>query len=361
MAPAKPRPAPLALARALGLTASSGVLYGISFPPLALRPLAWVALVPLLVAIRRSNLPRAIALGALWACVMTDVTSDCLPGAVVNYYQQSPAIGWLMLLGATVITMVPYYSTFAGAYWALGRRFRAGLPFAAAAAWVAVELARVTVLGGNPWALSGYSQSGVLPLIQIAEVTGVHGVGFVLVAVNAALAEVWLARSDPAPSKRQALLGLGSAVAVLACVLAYGSARLASLAARSSRSEPVRIAILQGNLDLGTQWRQEMYGRNLDVYLKLTADAIRASAPQLIFWPESAMTCLLPSRPATSTPKTGEPAQHGFGPAAEKPADNCAFAGRRQAILQAALASPKTCDAADDGTSSSGPRDAKWG
>jgi apolipoprotein N-acyltransferase len=41
-----------------------------------------------------------------------------------------------------------------------------------------------------------------------------------------------------------------------------------------------------------------MYGQNLDAYLRLTFDAIRASAPQLVFWPESSMTFFLPDEPA---------------------------------------------------------------
>src|SRR5581483_5000148 len=182
---------------AAALTIASGVLYGVSFPPLALRPLAWVALVPWLVAIRAGSARRAVLLGVLWAHVETFVTSDCLPGAVVNYYQQSAAIGWLMLEGATLVTMVPWYGAFALAYRILARAHPAFVPLTAAAAWCACELARVEVLGGNPWAISGYSQVGVLPIMQIADLAGVHGISFAIAATNAAVAELWAARDAP--------------------------------------------------------------------------------------------------------------------------------------------------------------------
>lgn len=282
---------------AIGLTAASGVLYGISFPPLALRPFAWLALVPLMLAIRAGSLRRALVLGTLWAFVMTDVTSDCLPGAVINYYKQSPAIGWLMLFGATVITMVPYYGSFAAAYWVLARRPGAAVPLLAAAAWVAAELARVTVLGGNPWAVSGYSQTGLI-VMQIADLGGVHLVGFLLVACNATLVELVLARRSASAARRTAARRGALAVAtMLLLALGYGVLQLGWMPGAAAEAA-TEIAIAQGNLDLGRQWRRDMYGRNLDDYLRLTSEATADGSTRLVFWPESAMTFFLDDEPA---------------------------------------------------------------
>jgi apolipoprotein N-acyltransferase len=45
----------------------SALAYALAFPPTALRPLAWVALVPLLVALRQApSLARALGLAWLW-------------------------------------------------------------------------------------------------------------------------------------------------------------------------------------------------------------------------------------------------------------------------------------------------------
>lgn len=281
---------------ALLLTTVSGLLYGIAFPPLALRPLAWIALAPLLLAIRGGSLRRAVLLGALWTCVMTYITSDCLPGAVITYYKQSALVGWLMLLGATLLTALPYYASFAAVYWILSRAPGAALPVLTGAAWVAAELGRVTVLGGNPWAVSGYSQTGVI-VMQIADVTGVHGVGFVLAMVNAALVELCLARRRGSTTSRATIGGSATGAGVLLVVLVYGTVRLQGPSA-DSLGPPVEVAIAQGNLDLGRQWRRDMYGTNLDDYLRLTYEATRAGATQLVFWPESAMTFYLADEPA---------------------------------------------------------------
>jgi apolipoprotein N-acyltransferase len=147
------------------------------------------------------------------------------------------------------------------------------------------------LITGNPWGLIGYSQAGVLPVIQIADVTGVYGVGFVLVASNAALAELWCAwRAGTVlgPSLR----GLVVAVTAIVLVIAYGGVRLSD-SARGVSGAPVTVGLVQGNLDLGAQWREELYGRNLDVYMRLTASLLRESRPAVVFWPENALSFFL--------------------------------------------------------------------
>jgi apolipoprotein N-acyltransferase len=51
--------------RGLILVALSAVFYALAFPPVAARPLAWVALVPLLLALRDAPLGRRLGLAAL--------------------------------------------------------------------------------------------------------------------------------------------------------------------------------------------------------------------------------------------------------------------------------------------------------
>src|SRR5207244_2962911 len=49
-----------------------------------------------------------------------------------------------------------------------------------AAAWVALEMVQARFLSGFPWNFLGVSQYRNLPLIQIASVTGVYGMSFLL-------------------------------------------------------------------------------------------------------------------------------------------------------------------------------------
>ncbi len=277
-------------------TLASAALYGLAFPPTAHPLLAWVALVPFLVAVRNAPSVRMAAfLGWAWQGLMAYAVADWLPRAVATYYEQPAIVGVAFFFGVFSIMGAPYYVAFAAWYRALGGAAGRAWPLLVAAAWVAAELGRGKPLTANPWALLGYSQVDVKPLIQIADVTGVYGVSFVLAAVNAALAESWLALGRPGPAVRRAAAGLGAAALTVAAVAGYGVLRLREAPAADAGS--VAVAIAQGNLDLGSQWRQELYGRNLDVYLRLTADVERQEPAPLVVWPENAMTFFVADEP----------------------------------------------------------------
>jgi apolipoprotein N-acyltransferase len=282
-------------------TAASAVGYGAVFPPLAWRPLAWIVLVPFLVAVRGGSLPRALGLAWLWTVAAAWAVGDWFPRAVSGYYAQPAWVGGAFFLGVATLMAGLQYMGFAAVYRALGRRFAArpdrwlgaAPPLVTAAAWVTAEAARAKLLSGNPWALAGYSQVGVAPLVQIAELTGVYGVSFALVAVNAALAELWLGRRQP--ERGPASRGLALALIVVAGTMLWGVVRLRALAPQAEASDS--LVVVQGNLDLGSAWAPEFYGRNLQVYLGLTHQALAAEPAALVVWPENAMSFFLEDEP----------------------------------------------------------------
>jgi len=259
------------------------VLHGASFPPFGLAALAWIAFVPWFAAIRVAGPVAALAITSFTTFAGSTVVASWLPRAVANYYGQPFALGVAFFVAVWAVTVAPFVLAFTVAYRVLARRASWTLPLLAGAAWAATELCRVELLVGNPFGLLGYSQASALPLVQVADVTGIYGVSFVLAAVNAALADVWIAG-------RRALAGLAAAVAVAAAALLYGAVRLAAPAAGAP---PMRVAVAQANLDLGSQWRRELYGKNLDAYAALTRDALREPGTALVVWPESAMTFFL--------------------------------------------------------------------
>jgi apolipoprotein N-acyltransferase len=282
----------------LGATVFSAVLYGLCFPPPAWRPLAWVAQVPFLLALRRCSSRLALLLAWVFTVTVAYTVGDWFPRAVANYFAQSASVGVAFFFGVSSIMAAPYVMAFAVVYRRLGRSGGAVLPLLAAAAWVSGELGRVKLLTGNPWAVFGYSQAGNILMLQIADLTGVYGVSFLLVAINAALAEVCLSAREGWRGLRPALLGLLMAGATVAGTATYGALRLGATGLTAAPGAQPKIAIVQGNLDLGAQWHSGFYGRNLDAYLRLTQAALRGSAAQLVFWPESAMTFFLDQEPA---------------------------------------------------------------
>jgi len=278
----------------LAVVLASAVLYGWCFPPSPHPALAWVALAPLLVVLRGTGVGRGLVLAWLWTVVMAYTVNDWFPRAVSGYFGQPPAVGFSLFVGVSTFTAGLQYMGFAAAYRRVALLPVAARPLLAAAAWVTADLARLLLFGGDPWALLGYSQVGVLPVMQIADAAGVHGITFVVVAVNAALAELWCTKRERG-SRVPALAGLALAGIALLASLAYGAFRLRTL--EPAAGDGVHVAIAQAHLPLGGQWKREFYGRNLATYLRLTQDLLSAGPPRLVVWPESAMTFFLADEP----------------------------------------------------------------
>jgi apolipoprotein N-acyltransferase len=150
----------------------------------------------------------------------------------------------------------------------------------APAAWVATELGRQYVWDGFPWALLGYSQVTWLPIAQVASVVGVYGLSGLLALVATAAAYFAVCRDR----SRWVVGGCVTAL-ILACT-AWGSARLqASDLLRSG--EPVRVAVIQGNIAQDEKWNPALADAITDRYIGMTRQALGQGAT-FIMWPESA-------------------------------------------------------------------------
>ncbi len=278
----------------LVLVLASTALYGLSFPPHGSALVAWVALVPLFVALEGTSGRAAVGLAWLSGVTMAWSITAFLPRAVTVYYQQSVWFG--VALFVAIVSVMCCSSHMAFAWWyRLPRRARGPLgTLAVAAAWVAAELVRTRV-GGNPWGTLAYTQARVPSMIQVSELTGPYGVSFAIVAVNAALAEALCAARRPA-RRRGAVAAVAAAGAVAALVALFGLVRLGT-AETPRDGRGVRVAVVQGNVDLGSQWSPELYGANLAAYLRLTQRAIGDQHPALVVWPENAMTFFVEDEP----------------------------------------------------------------
>lgn len=275
-------------------TVASGVLYALAFPPIRARPVAWVALVPLLLVLRDATWTRRLALGCLWTLVSGWSVGTWMPSAVSSYFDQPLAIGIALFLIVTGLMAAPYYAAFAVAYAPL-TRFGAATPLLVGAAWAGAELMRGRLLNGtliyvgnSPWATLGYSQAGVTPLLQVAAVTGVYGLSFLLAAVNAALAELaWVLLRRHAVERP---IWIGLALATGSTALAFGWGTLVLRFDVPRAGATVRVAIVQGNLGAAVRWSGEGPARTLETYQRLTREVFTRGSPEIVFWPEAALT-----------------------------------------------------------------------
>lgn len=146
--------------------------------------------------------------------------------------------------------------------------------------WIASEYGRLALFGGFPWVLLGYSQVSVLPVAQLASVTGVFGLSGVLTAAAAALAWGTLDRSR---RRWWPAIVVAAGVGALA---AWGSWRVRE-GALLEDGRPLTVGIVQANVPQDEKWDPLYADEIFDRYLRLTRHVIDRGA-RLVLWPESA-------------------------------------------------------------------------
>ncbi len=248
---------------------------------------AWVALTPLLVALVRPSGParNASAFGLGW---ITGVVS--FAGTLYWLVETMTTFGdlpWPLAIFAAGL-LVAYLSLFPAAFavalFQLQRSMgaRAAL-LCAAPVWIASELGRHYVWDGFPWALLGYSQISVLPIAQLASVTGVYGLSGLLVFTSAAVAMLMLERG------RSRWTPAVTAALVVAAIALWGSRRIdgGSLAASpADAGARLRVAVIQGNILQDDKWNPSLRDAIIGRYVAMTRQAIERGAT-FVLWPES--------------------------------------------------------------------------
>ena len=217
----------------------SGLLLALAFPQLSLAPLAWVALVPMVLVMERHPFRSGFAAGVgFFGLVLY-----WLNIVMTTYGQMHPVFSL-----AAYLLLVLYLALFFGAATWAACRLREHLGWSITLTlpvfWVGFEFIRSFLFSGFPWASLGYSQISLLPLVQSADLTGVYGISFLLLLSNAALAQLIQARRTRRPLP---WLGLGVTLLLFAANAGYGLLRLQQ--DLDSREQAVKVGLIQGNID----------------------------------------------------------------------------------------------------------------
>lgn len=232
-----------------GLASASGLFLFLSFPLFDLSFLAWMALVPLLVALHRApSRRRGLLLGGLCGTIYFAGLVYWVPEVMRRYGGLAAVLAFGVYL-LMVLLLALFIAAFGLMQSHLARRFGARALLFAPPLWVSLELARNYIpFGGFPWCLLGYSQADRLALIQVVDITGVYGLSFLLVSANAGLAYFLLTGGE---RPRRRLAPLVSTGLLIALALGYGIYRLSE---EQSGGEPLNIALAQANIPFES-WR----------------------------------------------------------------------------------------------------------
>ena len=268
--------------------ALSGVLLALSFPRYGHPAVAFIALVPLIVALsgwrgRPDVVPgvstwRGFGLG-LFAGFLHYAGTVYWTGATVSQFGGLPPLVGVIVAGLLAFYMATYIAVFGAITAVLIRRFAMTGVWLSPAVWVAMEVLRAYVfIGGFPWIPLGNTMVTLLPIAQLVSLVGVFGLSWFVAMLNVGFAVSAMATG--ATRLRAAAISLG----LIAVVSVWGGMRLSSNALTSGAS--VTVGLIQGNIAQNDKWNPARAGMILDRYLQLSKQAVDKGA-RLLIWPES--------------------------------------------------------------------------
>ncbi|MDW8322108.1 MAG: apolipoprotein N-acyltransferase [Armatimonadota bacterium] len=252
----------------------SAIWLWLAFPPVAWGWLAWIALVPLVLALRSLSRPsQGCFIGLVWG--------GCFYGVLLWWMQQFverwTGSFWLGLAawGALVLSQALFAGGFGWGY-ALVNRLVQGtaLPAAwTAALWVSAEWLRGAGAWGFLWGQLAVSQHQSLLPLQSVELLGAWGLSAWMMLVNSALAEAIAQR------KARPLLG---AMELSLLLLLFGWWRLGL----SPAADRLSALVAQPNVDTTRQWDAQMQEEVKASMLRALQKAAREKV-ELVLLPES--------------------------------------------------------------------------
>lgn len=275
--------------RAEALAAASGILLALSFPKFGHGLVAWVALVPLLVALAGARSPsHGFRLGYLTGAVSSLGIVYWTSLVVVQYGGLSMPMGIAVMgLLCLALALFPCLFGWVMAFWA--RTWGPGALLVGPVAWVAMEILRSHTLFNFAWCLLGYSQHAHLPAVQVARFGAVYAVSFVVASSSAAVAYAIVE-----PRRGHRLRALLAGALLVGAVLADGAWQLRTPIPESGR---LPVGLVQAAIQQEDKWDPDEAYTNLGRHVALTRGAAARGA-RLVVWPESSLPWLYDRNPA---------------------------------------------------------------
>jgi apolipoprotein N-acyltransferase len=158
-----------------------------------------------------------------------------------------------------------------------------------AAVWVALEMVSARIFGGFPWNLLGSSQYQMVPLIQIASVTGIYGVSFLVVWLSLSFLSTGLTLLRR-PIVRSAWLGdIILPMLVVALLFNLGFKRLAR---DTPQPRLLSVTLIQPSIPQTLIWNAANDDERFRDLVRLSEQAL-SNRTDLLIWPEAAVPKLL--------------------------------------------------------------------
>jgi apolipoprotein N-acyltransferase len=269
---------------AFGLATLSGCLWFLAVTPFDLSALAWVAAVPMLLAVdRAATFKQALLLG-WWAGVVETAGGFYWLIDVMQRFAGFPwwagALVFLVFCAARAVIFL----LFTAVVCAIRRRRRVPMTLLAPLVMVSCELVVPQLFPCGQW----ISQAWQPLVIQIAELTGPLGVTALLMLVNGTL-------YDLAVDGRAARYSALAAAALVAAALVFGAVRMRQVDEIVAQAPRLKIGLVQPNFAYTAdgEFSREEAIRQLSA-LQAESRRLQQAGAQLIVWSEGSYPVALP-------------------------------------------------------------------
>lgn len=260
----------------------AGLVFAGAFPNLNLAGLAWIGPALLLASAYGTKGGEAFRIGYVAGLAHFLATLYWLLYMPVTGF---PILGWLAMSAFLALYPATWVWLLAGRIGEGGWVRRCAWTLAGAAAWVALEMIRARFLSGFPWNTVGASQWQLVPLIQLAAVTGVYGVSFVVVWTSLAMYSGVLAMFRQ-PTSRYVWLGeIFLPLVVVLLLVVSGTSRVRQSPAASGT---LRVTFVQPAIPQTMIWDTSKNTNRFHQLIALTQSAL-TNETDLLLWPEAAL------------------------------------------------------------------------
>ncbi|MFP6638169.1 MAG: apolipoprotein N-acyltransferase [Nitrospinaceae bacterium] len=276
------------------LSVFSGVLCVLIFPRFNFEPLAWFAFIPLLMAIEAKTPQNSALLGFIFGMVFYTCGLNWVNNTLINY-GNLPSVVSFMVLGLLAAYLSFYTALFCYLISRVCKKNRGLLFLFAPVLWTSLEYIRSTHSElGFSWLGLGYSQFQTLPVIQMAEITGVYGISWLIMLVNIGL---YIALKTWHAPDKMGVRFLSVTLLVFFCWWGYGSSALGRYSQTAEKTPAIVVGLIQGNIEQFMKWNPAYQKLVISKYRDLTLKAAQ-SKPQLIVWPETSLPLYYNQNPA---------------------------------------------------------------
>ncbi len=280
----------------------SGALLTLSFPNFDQGWLAWIALAPLLLALRETGWKTGFWLG-FTAGLAHNLSLIYWTAHTMHTYGKLPWLQSVFLL----FLLAAYMALFPAIYSAILNLAKTGPAVSmvlSPLAWTALEYLRTWLFTGFPWELLGYSQYDHLWTVQFADIFGVYGLSALIVWFNTVVTMLmlhWLEKNWQGHfiDRRNVMISVSGLAVAVCMVILYGIVKIDTVDSAADDAKKANIAVLQGNIDQAKKWDTRFQTVTTVKYIRLV-EAAAAQPIDLIIWPETATPFFLMHNPVLS-------------------------------------------------------------